>query len=224
MVITQEQQNARNLILKATPPGLMDFDPEAFDKSQAEARVARAAAEVAANPPDPAAQLRAEYEDLARRVKDQPTEQAYKTHANEQAHKHQQAVQDIEDELKYVKSLLDSPAVSKCVAIRQKRVESDRVANGCSCDAHVFRRKIVALEIQLRRAKNDSDKSIRVCGNMIREAAEVDKLRPRHAELEKMFRKIDTARKVARDIVHGNSQGMVPEQTTQRGGFHFTKD
>ena len=209
------QQNAMNVILKSTPPGLMDFDEAAFAKAQADRR----ATEAANRPPqDHAETLRSEYDDLSRRTGNGKamSEADCKRHADEQAIKHAGIIQKITDEIHYVTSLLDSPGTDKCVGIRENRKESDSVANGCGCTAHVFRRKIRALEIQLRRAKNESDKSHRVCQGMIRDAAEVDKLRPRFAELEKMFRKIDTARKVARGIQNTDLQ---PEPM---GGFGFT--
>ena len=51
---------------------------------------------------------------------------------------------------------------------------------------------------------------------MIRSAQETDLLRPRLAELEKMFRKIDTARQVARGIQN------TPLQPEPMGGMGFT--
>ena len=155
----------RTVAFAVTDPSIITLDLATIDKAQAERR----ATENANRPADdPAGVLRAEYEDLERRVKGQPTEKACKTYAAEQERVHTDAVKKIDDEISYVKSLLDSPGVTKCVALRQGRepMRDGQIIEGCSCDVHVFRRKIRALEIQVRRAKNEADKSIRVCGGM----------------------------------------------------------
>ena len=208
--VTPEQQAMQNVINRDVDPALLTVNLSAIEQAAAERRAKEEAAQRAANPQDPAEVLRGEYLDLERRVKGQPTEKACKTYAAEQERVHADAVKKIDDEISYVKSLLDSPGVTKCVALRQGRepMRDGQIIEGCSCDVHVFRRKIRALEIQLRRAKNEADKSIRVCGGMIRSAQETDLLRPRLAELEKMFRKIDKARQVARGVVKSDMQQL----------------
>jgi hypothetical protein len=216
MAITREQQNGMNVVLKNTPPGLMILDEAALDKAQRAARAARDTAEAKAV--DPAQTLRDECEDLARRTADGKalTEQAWKDHDSTEQAKFTTTIKGIEDEISYIKTLMDSPGVTRCLALRQGRenMRDGQVIEGCSCDVHVFRRKITDLEITLRRTKNDAAKSHRICAGNMREAAEIDKLKPRYFELHKMFSKLDTARKVARGITNTD---LAPEPVRGMG-------
>jgi hypothetical protein len=215
----------KTTVFAVTDPNLITVDFAELERRNAENRAALDAARAVANGPSDSAELmRQEYEELERRVKGQPTEQACKQYADEQASKHADVVTTIEDEIKYVTSLLDSPGATKCIPLRQGRepMRNGVVMEGCSCDVHVFRRKISALETQLSHAKSAAEKSVRTCGAMIRSAKEIDQLRPRYVELEKIFRKIDTARKVARGLQHPDGDGLHRQSITS-GDRHGMK-
>ncbi len=200
---------------RVTDPSLITVDLAAIDKAAADRRITEAANRPAQ---DPAELLRGEYEDLERRTGNgkAPTEEACKTYAEQEKAKHGDEIKKLEDEIAYVTSLQASPGATKCLALRTGQKESDRVVNACGCDVHVLRRKVQSLEVALRKAKNASDKSHRVCQGLIRDAAETDKLKPRYFELHKIFSKLDTARRVARGLQGGD---LAPEPISQGDGF-----
>jgi hypothetical protein len=161
---------------------------------------------------DPVQLLRAEYEDLGRRTSNGGSWSAAEAvaYAEQQKAKNEFTVKVLTDEITYLTGLSESPAVTRCVGLRQGATCSDKVVNACGCDVHVFRRKIASLEISLRRAKNEADRSHRMCQGQVRQAEEVDKLKPRYFELHKQFSRIDQARQVARKLISGKS-GMQRE-------------
>jgi hypothetical protein len=222
MTITPEQQNAMNVVLKNTPASLMTLDISAIEQDAAARRKITDTANT--KQADPVEALRAEYEDLGRRTSNGKSWSAAEAaaYAEQQRTKNESIVKAFTDEVAYLTGLSESPAASRCVGLRTGATCSDKVLNACGCDVHTFRRKIASLEISLRRAKNEADRSHRTCQGQVRQAEEVDKLKPRYFELHKQFSRIDQARQVARKLISGKS-GMQPE-TTNRGGFHFTKD
>jgi hypothetical protein len=222
MTITPEQQNAMNVVLKNTPASLMTLDISAIEQDAAARRKITDTANT--KQADPVEALRAEYEDLGRRTSNGKSWSAAEAaaYAEQQRTKNESIVKAFTDEVAYLTGLSESPAASRCVGLRTGATCSDKVLNACGCDVHTFRRKIASLEISLRRAKNEADRSHRTCQGQVRQAEEVDKLKPRYFELHKQFSRIEQARQVARKLISGKS-GMQPE-TTNRGGFHFTKD
>ena len=220
MTITTEQQNAMNVVLKNTPASLMTVDISAIEQDAATRRSAVDTAN--AKQADPVEALRAEYEDLGRRTSNGKSWSAAEAdaYAEKQKAKNESTVKAITDEIAYLTGLSESPAASRCVGLRQGATCSDKVVNACACDVHVFRRKIASLEISLRRAKNEADRSHRMCQGHVRQAEEMDKLKPRYFELHKQFSRIDQARQVARKLISGKS-GMQPEATNrERLPFH----
>jgi len=211
-----------NVVLKNTPASLMTLDISAIEQDAAARRKITDTANT--KQADPVEALRAEYEDLGRRTSNGKSWSAAEAaaYAEQQRTKNESIVKAFTDEVAYLTGLSESPAASRCVGLRTGATCSDKVLNACGCDVHTFRRKIASLEISLRRAKNEADRSHRTCQGQVRQAEEVDKLKPRYFELHKQFSRIEQARQVARKLISGKS-GMQPE-TTNRGGFHFTKD
>jgi hypothetical protein len=205
--MTPEQQNALNIINHPSnvPKGLMDLDIGAVEQDAAKRRAITDAA--AKKQADPVEALRAEYQDLGRRTSNGKSWSAAEAtaYAEQQKAKNESTIKGISDEIAYLTELSENPAATRCVGLRQGAACSDKVTNACACDVHVFRRKIASLEISLRRAKNEAARSHRVCQGHVRQAEEIDKLKPRYFELHKQFSKIDQARQVARKLSSGKS-------------------
>lgn len=175
---------------------LLVVDMAELSRRTAEHRAAQDAAEKKATPPDESQQWREELSELTRRLQNAPTEAEAKTYSDQQSAKHNGLVRAVERELAYYKSLLDTPGISLCPPRRAGRPP----VVGDSCDACVFTRKISRIEDELTGAKDKQQKSIRICGGMVRTAKELDPLRPRWMELRKRMAKIESARLQARGL------------------------
>jgi len=211
-VSNEAARNGLNLLIKATPPGLMVLDEAELALRNAERRAAQDAASAKDHPVDASQEWRGELEELTRRLRGAMTETEAKAFADSEAAKHTGFVTKISDEIAYVKSLRAEPFIRLCTPLRMGRPP----VSGDTCDACLFDRKIAALEIQLSRAKSDQQKSIRICGGFVAQARELDALRPRWKELSARAAKVDNARKTIRGIADG---GLSPQPIAQGDGF-----
>lgn len=195
MKVQQEQLNAHNLITNNAPADILTVDYEQIAKNDKERRAAQDAAVPKA---EESLNLRLEYEDLHRRLVGQPEEKAWKHFASDEEKQHNAAISHLERLIKYNQELAKSPGARTCAP---RRATPPRPAvSGCSCDVCVFEREIEKLQSKLTHQQSLLQKSIRVNGQQIRNARELDRLRPRYAELSRMFRNIDEARKTARGL------------------------
>jgi hypothetical protein len=187
----------RSVAFAVTDPSLITINPEELARRNAERRKA----EDAARPPvEPSALLRGEYEDLLRRVQGQPTEAAWKNEAEASAQRDAAEIKVTEDEITFVQDLLKSPGLSLCPPRRATPPRPPM--SGCRCDVCLFELRIVDLQSKLELQKRTAQKHIRTNGAQIANARELDKLRPRLAELGKIFNKIDAARKNIRGLAN----------------------
>jgi hypothetical protein len=209
------QQNAMNVILKDTPPGLMTVDMEELSRRNAERR----ATADAANPPKgPEDGWRDELNELERRLKGAFTEEQAKQHAGAEGRKCKEAVDKVENAIKESRELLKTPYLSLHTGwdgtIRQTFSHSGGSGQLCGCDGCVILRKIEHFESELPELKRQQQKSIRLCGAMIQGAKELDALRPRYRELAKRAFQIDKATQRNPDIGDGRFRD---EGTPSRG-------
>ena len=211
--LKEHLQSMMNVILKNTPSEVVTLDFAAIEKSNAENRAARDAAK----PPIESSQLlRDEYEDLRRRLTGQPPESAWKKNAEESVKSINAEIKAVEDSIRYVQELCKSPGLQICPPRRATPPRPPVL--GCGCDLCLFEKRIEVLQDQLNQFKLQLQKTIRINGVRIESARELDKLRPRLAELTKIFRKIDEERRNIKGIT--NSGPMAPEAFGAGDHFH----
>jgi hypothetical protein len=146
-----------------------------------------------------------------------------KAHASNQESLHKDAVRAIEREITYLRELLGEPGLSRCPPRREGR-EQLRL---CNCDTCLFNRKVEAVTLTLHQVKQKQQTSIRVCGDIVRQAKELEPLRKRWKELADRDKKISIARRNIRGLTNNTSlqrERIGSGDHTARGGFHFTKD
>src|ERR1700722_154867 len=88
-------------VFAVTDKSIITVDLAELDRKTAERRAAADVAEKAANPPE--ADWRGEYEELNRRLAGQLTIEEAKVHASNQESLHNDAIREVESELKYVR-------------------------------------------------------------------------------------------------------------------------
>jgi hypothetical protein len=203
--VTQGNINARNVILKCTPPGLMVLDEEAIAAATAANRKAQDESWEKDHPP--ADNWREELDELERRLRGYSSEADCQVHAEREEAKHKAIVGAIENEIAYVQSLLATPGLDLCIPRQRGREPKP----GCGCDGCLFDKRIRVLGSRLDHAKQKQRIVIRECGDLVRRARELAPLIPRYRELAAKAEKIDTARKVARGLIDGKPRRMHEE-------------
>jgi hypothetical protein len=159
----------------------------------AERRKDADAAAAKLNPPEDG--WRSELAELERRLAGSMTHEEAKLHADNQASVHKEAVKVVQDELKFAEALLITPGLSRCKARR----ENTTPLEGDSCETCVFSRKVQAVILKLKQAKAKQEQSIKICGNIIVAAKELEQYRPRWVELKKREQTLATARRNIRE-------------------------
>jgi hypothetical protein len=196
----------RSVAFAVTDKSLITVDLAAIDKAEAERRKAQDEAYRKAHPVDENQVWRDELAELERRLTGYLTPEACQNHADTEAAKHKDAVNKLEDEIAYVRSLLTTDGLDVCIPRKQGR----EAKGGCACDVCIFHRRINLLGDRLIEAKHAQQKSIRTCGHLIATAKELSKLIPRYQDLAAKAKKIDTARKVARGMIDGGGGARGP--------------
>jgi hypothetical protein len=216
----QARQTMQNVILNNTPADIMTVDFSKITQNARKSVDACDAANAAKNPPED--NWRQELEELDRRLTNQLTVDEAKTYADAQESLHKSAVKAVETEIATLNDLLKTPGLSQCQPLREGREAVNRktgqIMAGCSCDVHVFRLKLEVVTIKLQQAKIKQQQSIRVCGNIVTAAKELEAYRPRWGELRKRAKKIDDARRHIRNL----KDTPLRQEHTTRGGFHLT--
>jgi hypothetical protein len=207
-------QNARNIITNNAPANLLTYNPDEVTKKARKTVDAVDAANAAKNPPED--NWRQELEELDRRLVNQMTVDEAELYANNKANECKIAFKAVEGEIATLQDLLKTPGLSRCLNLREGRPP----INGDRCDVCAFQRKLEAVTLKLQQVKAAKEKSIRVCGDIVRSAKELQPLRKRWMELKARDKKISDARRHIRNM----KDVPLRQEHTTRGGFHFTKD
>jgi len=192
-ITKQALQNGLNVILRNIPANILTVDFENHTKNVRKFVDAVDAANKAKQAPEQ--EWRQELDELTRRLQNQLTTAEAKAYSDNQEQLHRDAVKVVEDEIKYLKKLMETPGLSQCLPLREGKTP----VNGDKCDVCLFTRKIEAVQMKLVEVKRKQQSSIRQCGEIVRCAKELDEYRPRYAELLKREKQITEARRNIRE-------------------------
>jgi hypothetical protein len=177
----------KSVVFRVQDPALITIDTDAITKNARKGVDAVDKINAAKRAEENAGQeWRIRLDELNRRLQGAITESQARRHASEQDKKHAAAIGIIEKEIAEFSEALASPDLELCKSRRQ----GAEPRGGCGCDACVLTRKQNALKWDLFEAKKASERSIRLCAGLIRDAAANDKLRPEWKSLSQRAAKI----------------------------------